>query len=149
MGLARLQHTATLLPNGKVLVVGGGDGPDLIDGYWVVDQAELFDPTTGSFSSAGVISRDSHTATLLLDGDVLLAGGETGWSDRFPIVSGTADLEKATSGLFEPTGSMAIGREAHAATLLSDGRVLIAGGAHCRKLKFMVRCRAHLRLRPT
>lgn len=128
LGLARLQHTATLLPNGKVLVVGGGDGPDLIDGYLVVDQAELFDPTTGSFSSAGVVSRDGHTATLLLDGDVLLAGGETGWNDQFPIVSGTADLEKATNGLFVPTGSMATGREAHAATLLSDGRVLITGG---------------------
>jgi hypothetical protein len=59
---------------------------------------------------------------------MLLAGGETGWSGMFPIVSGTADLEKATSGLFEPTGSMAAGREAHAANLLGDGRVLITGG---------------------
>jgi hypothetical protein len=128
VSLARLQHTATLLPSGKVLVAGGGNGPDLIDGYWVVDQAELFDPATASFSPAGVVSRDGHTETLLPDGDMLLAGGETGWSGMFPIVSGTADLEKATSGLFEPTGSMATGREAHAATLLSDGRVLITGG---------------------
>ena len=128
LSFARLQHTTTLLPSGKVLVAGGGYGPDLIDGYWVVDQAELFDSTTGLFSSAGVESRDGHTATLLPDGDVLLVGGETGWNDRFPIVSGTADLEKATSGLFGPTGSMATEREAHAATLLSDGRVLITGG---------------------
>ncbi len=124
----RLQHTTTLLPSGKVLVAGGGYGPDLIDGYWIVDQAELFDPTTGSFSSAGVVSRDGHTATLLLDGDVLLAGGETGWSNLFPILSNTADLERAASGLFEPTGNMATGREAHAAALLSDGRVLVTGG---------------------
>jgi hypothetical protein len=125
---ARLRHTATLLPNGKVLVAGGGYGPDLVDGYWVADRAELFDPTTGSFSSAGVVSRDGHTAALLLDGDVLLAGGETGWSDRFPIVSGTADLERATSGLFEPTGNMFTERESHAAVLLSDGQVLVTGG---------------------
>jgi len=81
LSVARLQHTATLLPSGKVLVAGGGYGPDLVDGYWVVDQAELFDPTTGSFSYAGAVSRDGHTATLLLSGDVLFAGGETGWSD--------------------------------------------------------------------
>lgn len=128
LSTARLQHTATLLPGGKVLVAGGGYGPDLIDGFWVADQAELFDPTMGSFSPAGTLSRDGHTATLLLDGDVLFTGGEVGWSNLLPIVSSTADLEKATSGLFEPTGSMASVRESHAATLLSDGRVLVTGG---------------------
>jgi Kelch motif/Galactose oxidase, central domain len=128
LGNARLQHTATLLPGGKVLVAGGGYGPDLIDGYNVVDQAELFDPAIGSFSPAGILSRDGHTATLLLDGDVLFTGGEIGWSNLSPIVSSTADLEKAISGLFESTGSMALAREAHAATLLSDGRVLVSGG---------------------
>jgi hypothetical protein len=125
---ARLQHTATLLSSGKVLVAGGGYGPDLLDGYWVADQAELFDPATRSFGSAGVVSRDGHTATLLLDGDVLLVGGETGWSNFFPILSNTADLESAASGLFEPTGNMATERESHAAVLLSDGRVLVIGG---------------------
>ena len=53
LNYARLQQTATLLPSGKVLIAGGGQGPDIIDGYWVVDQAELFDPETKSFSLAG------------------------------------------------------------------------------------------------
>ncbi len=128
LGTARLQHTATLLSNGKVLVAGGGYGPDIIDGYWVADEAELFDPVTASFSPSGQISRDSHTATLLQNGDVLLAGGETGWSNYFPIVSNTAELRIAGTDLSQPTGNMALNREAHAATLLDDGRVLITGG---------------------
>ena len=128
MSFARLQHTATLLPNGKVLIAGGGNGPDLIDGYFVVEQAEQFDPATAQFSPAGILSRDGPTATLLADGDVLFTGGETGWTNDFPIVSNTADLLRQATGLFEPTGSMAIGRESHAATLLGDGRVLVTGG---------------------
>jgi len=75
-----------------------------------------------------MVSRDFHTATLLLDGNVLLAGGETGYSGGFPIIANTAELEKTASGLFEPTGSLAAAREFHAATLLSDGRVLVTGG---------------------
>jgi hypothetical protein len=125
---ARLAHTATLLPNGKVLIAGGGSGSDLYDGLFVVEGAELFDPVTGSSTSAGVVSRDFHSATLLLDGNVLLAGGETGYSGGFPIVTNTAEVEKETSGLFEPTGSLAAARESHAETLLSDGRVLVTGG---------------------
>jgi Galactose oxidase, central domain len=128
LGTARLQHTATLLANGKVLVAGGGYGPDVIDGYTVADQSELFDPATDVFNPAGKISRDAHTATLLQNGDVLFAGGEIGWSNGFPIVSNTADLRIAATGLIQPTGSMALGREAHVATLLNDGRVLITGG---------------------
>ena len=128
MSFARLQHTATLLPNGKVLIAGGGNGPDLIDGYYVVEQAEQFDPATAQFSPAGTLSRDGPTATLLTDGDVLYTGGESGWENLRPIVSNTADLARRASGLFESTGSMAIGREAHAATLLADGRVLVTGG---------------------
>jgi hypothetical protein len=116
------------LTNGKVLVAGGGYGPDIIDGYWVVDKAELFDPATAAFSPAGQISRDGHTATLLRSGDVLLTGGEIGWSNFFPIVSATAELRITSNGLSQPTGTMAFGREGHAATLLNDGRVLITGG---------------------
>ena len=63
--------TATLLPNGKVLVVGGRDsiGP--------IASAELYDPATGIWSSTGSLNtgRDAHTATLLQDGTVLVAGG--------------------------------------------------------------------------
>ncbi len=137
LNYARLQQTASLLPSGKVLIAGGGQGPDIIDGYWVVDQAELFDPETQSFSRAGTISRDSHTATMLPSGDVLIAGGEVGWDptgnacgNPGPIDSTTAEIYQASSGQFVPTGSMLGAREGHQATLLNDGRVLITGGIY-------------------
>jgi hypothetical protein len=127
---ARLGHTTTLLPDGRLLIAGGGYGPDLIDGYWVVDQAELYDPATDSFTAAGSVSRDFHTATLLNTGDVLLAGGEVGWTTSLPyvpILPNSAELEKPNT-TYVPTGSMYSARESHTATLLKDGRVLIVGG---------------------
>src|SRR5437764_4780820 len=123
---ARLAHTATLLPDGRVFVAGGGQGPDLIDGWWVVPGAEIFDPATGTFSSAGVSARDIHTATLLQSGKVLLVGGETGWCNCNPygnpasIVTPSAELYDPATGQFSPTGSMSIERESHTATLLRD-----------------------------
>ncbi len=138
LNYARLQQTATLLPSGKVLIAGGGVGPDTIDGYSVVDQAELFDPATKTFNVAGLIARDSHTATLLQSGDVLLVGGESGWDPHgnaygnpSPIVVDTAEIVQVASGLSSvPTGNMLVARESHAASLLSDGRVLITGGEY-------------------
>jgi hypothetical protein len=67
--------------------------------------------------------RDDHTATLLSDGRVLVAGG----GDGSEAVA-SAELYDPKTATFSPTGSMATGRDDHTATLLSDGRVLIAGG---------------------
>jgi hypothetical protein len=111
----RLGHTATLLPDGRVLVAGGGHGPDLIDGYWVVPEAELYDPATASSTSAGTSAHNFHTATLLQSGQVLLAGGESG-EVLGPIP--TADLY------------LNVGRFSQTATLLSDGSALVIGGAN-------------------
>jgi large repetitive protein len=72
MTRARSQHTATLLPSGKVLVTGGtATGP--------IAAAELFNPTTGTWSATGSMARArrQHTATLLPSGKVLVAGGQT------------------------------------------------------------------------
>ena len=84
---SRIAHTATLLPNGQVLIVGGGEGPDLIDGFFTVSGAEIFDPATGTFSSAGSDARDFGTATLLKTGKVLVTGGDTG-----PVITPSAEL---------------------------------------------------------
>lgn len=104
-------HTATLLPNGQVLVVGGG--------------AELYDPTTDSWAATGALStpRSEHTATLLASGVVLVAGGLAG-----SAATATAELYDPTSGSWSQTGSLSVARALHTATLLADGRVLVTGG---------------------
>jgi WD40 repeat protein len=116
--VARQRPTATLLPNGKVLVVGQGNG-----------TAELYDPSTGMFSSTGSLSksRDFATATLLPNGKVLVAGGFV-FVGSNPVAFSTAELYDPATGVFTLTGSMGTARFGHTATLLPNGKVLIAGG---------------------
>ena len=79
----RNNHTATLLPNGKVLVVGGWQGD-----YKYLKSAELYDTDSGHFKITGSLvshSRGSHFATLLLNGKVLIAGGEAPYEGHDPI----------------------------------------------------------------
>jgi uncharacterized protein (TIGR03437 family) len=77
MLFSREYHTATLLPSGHVLIVGGYDGDAYDTGVPSLTDAEDYDPSTGSFTSAGAVVhiRETNTATLLPDGSVLLAGG--------------------------------------------------------------------------
>lgn len=129
----RVVHTATLLPNGKVLVAGGY----VYRAYCLagIDSAELYDPGSGSFASTGAMTagRYAQTSTPLLNGDVLITGGFTydaaacGDLDPSPAVT-SAEVYDHTLGSFQPTGSMAEERGGHTATRLADGRVLITGG---------------------
>jgi len=124
MVTARHRHTATRLADGRVLVAGGMSGFDSP----TVASAELYDPKTGKFTATGSMAsaRAGHTATLLSDGRVLIAGGYDSGSG--PLAGLPAELYDPKTGQFTATGSMASPRSFHAATLLSDGRVLIAGG---------------------
>lgn len=121
LSTGRGDHTATLLQNGKVLVVGGVDaaGHD-------VASAELYDPVKGTWSATGnlITPRTYHTATLLTNGKVLIAGGVNQALGQ----PATAEIYDPSTGLFSATGSLITKRQQHTATLLSDGSVLVVGG---------------------
>ncbi|MEM1250240.1 MAG: hypothetical protein AAGK22_27985 [Acidobacteriota bacterium] len=108
---ARRGHTATLLPNGELLVVGGTATP----------SAEIYSPTSESWrpTAAPAVARTLHTATLLRDGRVFVAGGST--DGRVEI------YDPATSSWSVVSGSNVV-RVLHTSTLLPDGRVLLLGG---------------------
>ena len=119
---ARTGQTATLLQNGKVLVVGGGD----LSG--TLATAELYDPSTGTWTATGsmITARAADTATLLQNGEVLVAGGDANGSGGSPLAS--AELYHPSTGTWTATGSMTTAREEQTATLLPNGEVLVAGG---------------------
>jgi hypothetical protein len=125
MTVARWMHTATLLPGGKVLIAGGST-----DDVTLFASAELYDPAIGTFTVTGnmAVARIKHTATLLPGGKVLIAGG-VGYSGH-PYSLASAELYDPGAGTFTATGSMATAREEHTATLLGNGKVLMAGGGN-------------------
>ncbi len=124
MKTGRWLHTATLLRDGRVLILGGRSPRDS-----VYASAETYDPRSGKFSSAGSMGegRQQQTATLLADGRVFIAGGYWRDGQKWRVLSSTEIYDTAT-GKFSAVGSMGAPRESHTATLLNDGRVLVADG---------------------
>ena len=119
LNTARIDHSATVLADGKVLVAGGTGANGALS------SAEIFDPahpengfqTVGSSMST---ARTRHTATLLNDGHVLIAGGDA---------QGSAELFDPATGSFMPTiWPLTVARSGHTATLFTDDSVLLAGG---------------------
>jgi len=118
--------TTTVLNNGLVLVAGGQDSPL---GNPAVATAELYDPVAAKFTLTGsmTVARAFHTATLLPNGNVLVVGGLSQVEpSNVPLAS--VEVYNPTSGTFASLGSMSVARFNHAATLLPDGTVLVAGG---------------------
>jgi len=167
MATPRIDPTAVLLPDGRVLVVGGSDvdrrtlrSAELFDpatGTWspaeapgfghsgaqsavvLTDgrvlfvsglQAELYEPATGRWTKAGPAGgaagthRAGHTLTRLLDGRVLVVGGNTSRAAE------TAELFDAATGTWTLVAPPSTPRESHGAVLEPDGTVLVVGGYH-------------------
>lgn len=123
------QDAATLLTSGKVLFAGGESD------FGRSAAAEIYDPDLHTFTVIASMAwrRSWHTLTLLPNGQALAAGGETescsGNGCYFAGSLATAELYDPSAATFIGTAEMAGSREIHTATLLGDGRVLIAGGA--------------------
>jgi hypothetical protein len=124
MTAGRSGHTATLLPNGRVLIAGGGA------------TAELYDPSTQSFTATGsmVTGRSGANATLLPNGKVLITGGITGYGNSDTVLVGGAEVYDPSTGTFAPTGAYAGSLSSmwnsewfdSTSTRLADGTVLFA-----------------------
>jgi large repetitive protein len=128
MTTPQIHATATLLPDGQVLVAGGSGGSSN-----ALASAELYNSTTGTWSVTGSMHQGRSggyltgpSATLLPNGEVLVAGGEDA---NFNLLS-SAELYNPATGTFTPTGSMTTPRTGQSATLLNNGQVLIAGGTN-------------------
>lgn len=127
MATARAGHTALLLADGRVLVVAGyslGTSDSL-----GLASAELYDPTTGTWAPTGSLgtARMTQSGVRLADGRVLIAGGKPQGVTFTNLAS--AELYDPATGVWSPTGAMAIGRrEAFSLTRLATGQVLVAGG---------------------
>jgi hypothetical protein len=119
----RSQHTATRLRNGQVLIAGGNNSTGFLA------ATEVFNPAAGGFTSSGSMAqgRRQHTTTLLSNGKVLVAGGfAIDSAGNKSLASG--ELYDPAAGTFSNTGVMSTARTDHAAVLLNNGKVLIAGG---------------------
>jgi N-acetylneuraminic acid mutarotase len=127
LATARYAHTATVLPNGNVLVAGGfGGTPNTLQNVGaVLASAELYDPTTGTWSPAASMNtaRSYHTATLLASGLVLVTGGSSGTA-----TTPTAEVYDPTANTWTAVASLLTPRQSQQAVLLPTGDVLIVGG---------------------
>ncbi len=124
MSVPHEDHTATLMNDGRVLIAGGLTQIGAV--YQSIGTAEIYDPSSGSFTPAGTMltERHNHTAVLLASGRVLLIGGFTSG----PVFR-SAELYDPITGTFTATaGSMSQARGRAAVAPLADGRILITGG---------------------
>jgi Galactose oxidase, central domain/Kelch motif len=129
LNTARFAHTATTLQDGRVLIAGGLSASAEQPQEQTTKSAELYDPSSGTSSATAdlLAPRTRHTATLLSDGRVLIAGGVSITGGQGTVLA-SAEIYTPSTGQFTVTGSLNRARQYHTATLLQDGTVLIAGG---------------------
>ena len=121
----RFDHASALLADGRALVVGGANAlrAPLV-------EAEFYDAAADAWSPAGEMSqsRTVHTVTLLQDGRVLVVGGSRGGIGLEIAPYDSAEVFDPATGTWTSAGATSVGHSQHTATLLQDGRVLIAAG---------------------
>ena len=131
MTVQRNAHTASILPNDKVLIVGG------IAGLTALAAAETYDPVTGTWSATGSMTgaRRLHHAVVLGSGKVLVAAGVNANnnlvkpSEIYDATTGTsAEVYEPATGTWTATSAMGALHAGHAAVVLATGKVLVAGG---------------------
>ncbi len=123
MTTPRLYHTATLLQDGRVLVAGGADAEY---GGLALSSVEIYDPGMGTWILTAPMAspRRNHTATLLANGMVLVAGGTGANGTSLQ----TAEVFDPATGSWSSVGEMVVARAHHSAAALPDGRALVTGG---------------------
>lgn len=135
----RVFHTATLLPGGKVIVTGGTSNIDFSDPLAalgdVLRTTRIYDAATNTWSNGPNLGerRIGHRATALADGTVLVTGGlEVTFFFTIPIPAFVGDAQRydPVSNSFSSAGSYSTGRAFHSQARLSDGRVMVVGGAN-------------------
>ncbi|MDQ6615223.1 MAG: hypothetical protein M3083_10855 [Actinomycetota bacterium] len=135
MAIPRLGFSLSLMGDGRVLAAGGitstaADGS--ADAIRPLSSAEIYDPAAARWMAAPSmeVGRFDHTATVLDDGRVLIAGGLGPGPSAGDATAalGSSELYDPASNTFQPSGDLGQGRANHAAVLLDDGTVLAAGG---------------------
>jgi hypothetical protein len=130
MSARRAGHTATLLADGRVLIVGG------YDNFAALATAEIYDPVTGQWAATGSLheARGFHVAVRLGDGRVLVSGGRSNDSSTGRALR-SSELYDPATGRWSAAGDLLDGHYDHSATLLPDGRVVVAGASWTYKPK--------------
>ena len=133
MSMARGNHTVVPLQDGRMLIAGGDDGGGRLDA--ITDTSELYDPDSGRWEPAGTMARQrtQHVAMVLTDGRALLVGGAGVAQAKIdeqqldqPLIE--TDVFDPTTGSWSVAGEISTPRDGVAASLLSNGSVLIVGG---------------------
>lgn len=133
MTTTRYLHSASLLPNGEVLVAGGWPSTCCNGSQTPLSSSELWNPTTGTWTAIGNMANPhaDQTATVLSNGNVLIAGGQNYAQGSLQEVeeSAATELYEYASGTWTSVGNMTVAVDYAGAALLSNGTVLEAGGA--------------------